>query len=450
MTGKRSYFPPTAVLALITISVALIIDARAATERVLHTFAIQPNGDVPTGPVTADLEGNLYGGTAWGGFLDCPGSQGAGCGVIFALRPNPTGGWDESVLYRFNGADGASPNGGMVFDAAGNLYGTTYYGGTGPCTDGYQPGCGVIFKLTPNPSATEWRESVLYNFGGGSDGAHPDSGLIFDSAGNLYGVTGYGGGGSCSDPFGVGCGSVFDLTPSGNGSLWKENVLHTFRVADGAYPTGPLIFDDAGNLYGTTWYGGRFGFGTVFELMNSEGQWQERLLHSFTNGQDGANPAAGLIADSNGNFFGTAAYGGLQVCYDDAGEVFGCGTAFTFRQGPNGNWNTRVIHSFTGGADGQGGDDGAVPSGLTLDVAGNLYGDTTLGGNVSGAGMVFELTRGLGVGGQWTETVLHSFGGAQDGYEPRFTPLLTGAGDLFGTTQEGGTNNQGTVFEVTP
>jgi uncharacterized repeat protein (TIGR03803 family) len=182
-------------------------------------------------------------------------------GVIFELTPNPDGSWKEKVLHTFmDGKDGESPNGALIFDQAGNLYGTTVGGSNlGDC-DGV--GCGTAFKLTPNPDGS-WTESVLHHFTGGKDGADPAAGLIFDHAGNLYGTTEAGGNLNCNS--GVGCGVVFKLTPNSNGG-WQERVLHAFTDRAGAFPLAGLIFDAAGNLYGTTGGDGTTTFGSVFEI----------------------------------------------------------------------------------------------------------------------------------------------------------------------------------------
>ena len=208
--------------------------------------------------------------------------------------------------FNFNGTDGADPAAGLIFDAAGNLYGTTYGGGT------YD--WGTVFELTP-AAGGGWTEKVLYSFLGGADGFFPAADLIFDAAGNLYGTTGYGGA--------YDNGTVFELTPTGGGD-WTEKLLHSFSYnlngMDGTYPQAGLIFDAAGNLYGTTVGGGNYGGGTVFELTpTAGGNWTETVLHNFNrNGTDGADPYAGLIFDGAGNLYGTTSFG----------DVYGDGTVF--------------------------------------------------------------------------------------------------------------------------
>ncbi len=258
----------------------------------------------------------------------------------------------------------------MIIDAAGNLYGTTEYGGDYSCGG---PGCGTVFELMPTEGGG-WTEKKLHNFGNGTDGVFPLADLNLDVAGNLYGTT-YGGGGLCS----YGCGTVFELTPNGNGN-WTEKVLHSFNDngTDGDLPYAGLIFDAAGNLYGTTVAGGSSYAGTVFELTpHGNGNWTEKVLHSFSNvGTDGASPFAGLIFDAAGNLYGTTTYGGNHP-----------GTVFELTPTGGGDWTEKVLHSFSNV-----GTDGAYPyGGLIFDAAGNLYGTTYLGGTYN-YGTVFEVT----------------------------------------------------------
>ncbi len=335
-----------------------------------------------------------------------------------------------TVLHSFrNSPDGAFPFAGLLRDAAGNLYGSTNAGGaSGNCSGG----CGTVFKLD-----TSGNETVLYSFKGGNDGATPGFGsLIRDEAGNLYGTTADGGsGGGCS--FSFGCGTVFKLDPAGN-----ETVLYSFKGgSDGESPVAGLIMDVAGNLYGTTQDGGSgsgcsFGCGTVFKL-DPAGNFT--VLHSFTGGSDGTQPLAALIFDQAGNLYGTTEEGGSGTCTVING-VSGCGTVF--KLDPSGN--ETVLHTFTGG------NDGAAPLfvGLIMDIAGNLYGTTQIGGGSSscsvGCGTVFKLdTSG-------NETVLHSFTGSPgDGAIPRASLIMDKAGNLYGTTSNGGASGFGTVFKLT-
>ena len=330
--------------------------------------------------------------------------------------------------------------GSLTMDAADNLYGTTEEGGT-VCPG---VGCGVVWKLAPNPKGSR-TVNLLHQFGGG-DGAAPHAGVVLDAAGNLYGTTQDGGGSGtvCSG----GCGVVFKLAPNPDGT-WTESVLHRFTGPDGNQPLAGLNFDAAGNLYGTTLYGGTQEEGTVFKLApNSNGTWTESVLYSFT-GPDGAGPAAGLTFDAAGNLYGTTIYGGPAGCNGETGEM--CGVVFKLAPNPDGTWTESVLHSFF-----TAGDDGAGPyAGLTLDEAGNLYGTTVQGGSAActdGCGVVFKLVPSAD--GTWTESVLHRFTGGADGAGPWAGLVFDAAGNLYGTTIQGGsaacTNGCGVVFKLAP
>ena len=338
---------------------------------------------------------------------------------VQAQTPSAGGTWTEQVLLSFDGTDGADPLANLIFDAAGNLYGTTYAGGS--------YGLGTVFELTPSMGGG-WTEKVLHNFGQGSDGSQPAGGLIFDAAGRLYGTTYFGGSN--------GYGTVFQLIPSAGGD-WTEKVLHSFSGTDGSNPVyGSLTFDAAGNLYGTTYAGGSYGVGAVFELTPSMGGgWSEKVLHNFGQGSDGSQPVGGLIFDAAGRLYGTTQVGGS----------FYHGTVFELTPEPGGDWTEKVLHNFSGGAD------GAVPNvGLIFDAAHNLYGTTDLGG-AYGWGTVFELAPSPhAVGGGWTAQVLHNFGQGSDGADPYGTLIFDPAGNLYGVTEYGGAYHfyDGTVFEL--
>jgi uncharacterized repeat protein (TIGR03803 family) len=324
---------------------------------------------------------------------------------------------EEKVLHSFNsnGTDGIHPQAGLIFDAAGNLYGTTSQGGSSSA--------GMVFELTPAGGGT-WTEKVLYSFHGGADGSSPRAGLIFDAAGNLYGTT-YNGGTSFA-------GTVFELTPAGGGT-WTEKVLLSFgNDVDGSNPQGELIFDGAGNLYATTKNGGGPNdAGTVFELTpGAGGTWTEKVLWSFGTGTDGSDPFGGLIFDAAGNLYGTTSLGGTSHS----------GIAFELTPAGGGTWTEKVLHTFGSGTDGVN-----PQAGLTFDGAGNLYG-TTNGGGTYNHGTVFELMPAGG--GNWTESVAHSFGNGTDGAAPAAGLLLDGAGNLYGTTYLGGSYGGGTVFRL--
>jgi hypothetical protein len=253
------------------------------------------------------------------------------CGTVFELSPNGSGGWTEILLYVFQSSDGIyNPNPGLIFDQAGNLYGTIPQSGGSGCFNGF--GCGAVFELSPNGSGG-WTETLLYAFQGGSDGAYPQPGLILDKNGNLYDTAEQGGGTACFG--GAGCGTVFELSPNGSGG-WTETALYSFGGgSDGASPEAGLIFDKTGNLYGTTFFGGApacfsgDGCGTTFELSpNGSGGWTETVLYSFQGSSDGANPEAGLIFDQTGNMYGTTTQGGGNGC------SAGCGMAFEVSREP--------------------------------------------------------------------------------------------------------------------
>jgi len=270
------------------------------TESVLYSFTGGADGRLPVG-VVLDGAGNLYGTTLFADSTACS----AGCGVVFKLAPNADGTWEERVLHTFTGTDGRYAYGGLIFDADGNLYGAARLGGTSTVCGSL--GCGVVFKLAPNPDGT-WTESVLYSFAGGANGIAPTCTLIFDAAGNLYGTTNQGGAYSN--------GVVFKLAPNPDGT-WAESVLYSFGGGDGSSPSAGVTFDAAGNLYGTTQYGGADGYGVVFKLKPTASGWIETVRHSFSG--TGKNPTASVIFDSAGNLYGTTS-DGSHPC--DYGLVF--------------------------------------------------------------------------------------------------------------------------------
>jgi uncharacterized repeat protein (TIGR03803 family) len=348
------------------------MSGRPWTETVLYTFAGGSDGANPIVGLIADTSGNLYGTTTSGGST--------GNGTVFKLTPPTTSGgpWSETVIWSFTASDGAQPFAGLIADVSGNLYGTTYAGGL-PFVDGLRPNWGKVFRLTPpTTSGGPWTETVLYTFAGGSDGANPLGGLIADASGNLYGTTLFGG---------TGKGTVFKLTPpTTSGGPWTETVLYTFTgPPDGANPRGNLMFDVAGDLYGTTLWGGT-GNGTVFKLTpptTSGRPWTETLLYTFAGGSDGGQPFGGLIADGSGNLYGTTSgVGRYGTVSTSNGTVFKL-TPPTTNGGP---WTETVLWSFTSGSD------GGYPEGglIAADASDELYGTTLWGG--AGYGTVFRLT----------------------------------------------------------
>jgi uncharacterized repeat protein (TIGR03803 family) len=398
---------------VLTVSSALAEPpARATRFRVVHNFNGPPaDGTMPTSDLIGDGMGNLYGTTQSGG-ANTGSCAPFGCGTIFKV--DRAG--NETVLHSFTGTDGDIPTGGLTRDSVGNLYGTTYFGGGG--------GQGTVFKLDNADNLT-----VLYNFDGGTDGRNPD-GLVLDGQGNLYGITLMGGmpaKSGCLDNS-LGCGVVFKLDPAGN-----ETIMHTFTGgADGGAPTGKLVRDSAGNLFGVTFYGGT-GYGVVFKVDRAG---TETVLYTFQGGATGAYPIS-LIRDRAGNLHGTADGGVVSGACDGSG----CGVIFKV----DAAGGETVIHSFTGGAGGW------SPSSVIRDPAGSFFGTATLGGS-TGYGVVFK------VGPSGRETVIHTFEGGADSLEPAGGVIRDSAGHLFGTASGGNTENSacttpgmcGVVFEITP
>lgn len=375
--------------------------ARAQTFTVLYSFKGPPDGESPYGALLRDPEGNLYSTTEIGGAQNF--------GTVFRVSP----GGQERVLHSFGATDtdGQEPYAGLLRDEAGNLYGTTLLGG--------DYSSGTLFKIDAGGTYR-----VLYSFGEGFDGSNPRGALVMDKAGNLYGTTMKGGGGSGCN--GAGCGTVFEFSAL-NG---QEIILHSFNGApDGANPERGLVKDWAGNLYGTTFSGGTFNYGTVFNLSTTG---EETVLYSFKGPPDGAYPWAALQRDSAGNLFGTTLGGGKSKrCYP------GCGTVFKLTK----SGKESVVHSFSGFGD------GAQPYGsLVENTSGNLYGTTSAGGNSSCAcGTVFRLVP------NGTFTTIHRFNGTTDGWAPSAGLTLDSSGNIYGTASGGGTYDYaGTVWRLTP
>ncbi|MFZ3339313.1 MAG: choice-of-anchor tandem repeat GloVer-containing protein [Terriglobales bacterium] len=477
-------------LILAVISALLLIAARpvhAQTEIVLYNFCSQPNcadGEGSASSLTRDAAGNFYGTTALGGTnMD---------GTVFELSPNGHGGYDETVLYSFcslaNCADGNDPTSALIFDSAGNLYGTACSGGANgqgvpsACGAGFD-GYGVVFELSPKPGGAcpsssnsgndnAWCETVLYSFKSTPDGDSPFSGLTFDSSGNLYGTT-YGGG--------SGMGTAYELSSNGKGG-WSEFVLYSFcaqpKCADGAHPDGQMQAAN-GNFYATTETGGASAAGTVFGLSPEPhggcptgsftgNSWCEAILHNFAgHPTDGGYPSGTPALDGAGNLYGTTVYGGHGRCND---VYKGCGTVWKVTPS-GGEYTEEVLHSFQSGPGFFGccfaiqAPDHPLP-GLALDASGNLFGMTTYGGSpsycqekgkrddVQGCGAMFELVR-RPKGTKYTTELLWIFTLA-DGSNP-LTSLSSDGGNLYGTTYNGGLGDFcpylegcGIAFEFTP
>lgn len=414
-----------------------------SNETLLHSFDFSNGAYNLYAGLLFDSAGNLYGTTQSGGDTGC--NLAESCGVVFELTHGANGNWTEKLLHVFSPNDllGFWPRGGLTMDSKGDLYGTA--SSSGPYCAG-SVGCGTVFELSPNASGT-WKAKVIYGFRGGFDGSSPQGTLIFDKAGNLYGSTAEGG--KDDD------GTIFQLVRQRNGS-WARNILHSFTNREGSEPNTPA-FDKAGNLYGTTTFGGSYrtsctfyGCGTAFELKPGSNNWSLKILHVFGKGIDGVSPVSALTVDSAGNLFGVTAQGGPHSSLvPHACLLYGCGTAFELVREKRDSWRERIIHNFGSGTD------GSLPRGdLILDDRGALYGTTVLGG-ARGAGDAFQLT--LRAGGTWTETVLHDFGKGKDGVNPYSGMIFDDAHNLYGTTATGGSyrggsclksGGCGTIFEM--
>ena len=396
--AKQMFIPSIALAVVISLGGGATQPAQAQTFTLLHTFTGAPDGANPIAGLVQDAAGNLYGTTQQGGITGglCANSGLNGCGTVFKLDPSG----NETVLYKFTGGtDGQFPSAGLVLDSAGNLYGTTQYGG--PVTAACGIGCGTVFKLDPSGTLTP-----LHSVGS-------SGGLVMDGAGNLYGSTTEG---------------IFKLDPA----------TGTFTVLDSDAGSGAtLALDPAGNLYGTTEFGGltnsaclNNSCGTVFEL-DTGGTYS--TLYSFTGlGDDGYNPVAGVALDPAGNLYGTTPYGGAPNCTAGNHSSVGCG--IVFKLSPS---RVETVLNLNGG-------DHPV-AGLVLDAAGNLYGTTEFRGPTADSlGTVFKMTP-TGV-----ETLLYTFTGVPDGHDPVAGLVQDASGNLYGTAEFGGVSGMGTVFKVNP
>jgi len=404
----------TAVFLAVLAMTGLTPVARAQfSYKTLHEFTGQ-DGKYPWSGLIFDAAGNLYGTTSEGGKTSpiC----GLGCGTVFRLTPAKDGKWTETVLHSFDYTDGDGAFGGLVSDAAGNLYGMTSYGGVSFS--------GVVFKLAPNSEGT-WSESVLHNFTGGADGGTPEAGLVFDATGNLYGTTGSGG----SSNFGV----VFKLSPNSTGT-WTESILYSFTRGNGSGGIATLVFDRAGNLYGTTSTGGPHGKGSVYKLAPmANGTWKRTVLYGFCALKyctDGRNPETGVTLDAAGNIYGVTAEGGRHF-----------GVVFKLTPGSDGDWAESVLYTF-------GDNPGAFPWGtLVFDAAGNLWGTTKNFTASKGFGTVYKLTPNSD--GSWAHSIAHAFGDQGPRY-PYANLVIDKAGNLYSTTEDCASGCFGAVFKIEP
>lgn len=407
--GSRRIWPSASRSLIICAAVALLATASwaANTTKLIYGFAGGNDGEYTDTELVMDSAGNLYGTSVQGGTH--------GGGTVFQVTPAGV----HTVLYSFKGgADGGEPYKGVTLDAQGNLYGTAVTGGSGSC----EGGCGVVFKLTNTGGV--WTESVIHAFTGGNDGSGPGSPVAFDPRGNLYGTTPTGGAN--------GIGVVYQLRPTATG--WKFHLIHTFTGGDdgGGGSAGRLLIDPRGDIFGVCTVGGVNGFGTVYEISPTQGQWQFTTLYAFKDSPDGALPYGSVVFDRGGNLYGTTYYAGAN----DLGTVY----KLTHSKG---TWTESVLYSFKGGTDG----DSPISS-LVADAAGNFYGTTSGGGSSCGCGVIFKMTRGAA--GTWKESVVYRFPGAP---EPGFAyngMIGDGAGNFYGATVHGGNSNDGAIYELTP
>jgi uncharacterized repeat protein (TIGR03803 family) len=430
---RKSLSAISRVLVAAVVVLVLVSGSLAITSGKEYKFRSVASGENPNGGLVSDGDGNFYGVTFYGGLTNCN-QYVPSCGAVFKLTLGQNGGWSESLIYKFKGGtDGIEPSGTLVFDTAGNLYGTDRGGGSGE-----------VFELSPNQNG-KWTKSVPYTFQGGADGDLPAWGVIFDPAGNLYGTTSNGG--NCNTYCG---GTVFKLTPLQGGG-WSKSTLYSFPSGvDGDVSPSGLAFDSAGNLYGTTLAGGPTAWGTVFQLTpNQDGSWTEADLYTFTDGLDGGYPYGPVTFDGAGNLYGEASRGGSFAC-----PVTGCGVVFELTP-KSGTWNFTVAYTFNG----LNGSKGDTPTGgLVFDHAGNLYGTTDEGGDAScnqgyGCGTIFKLSPKSG--GGFTFRMLGAFNGT-DGWNPLYGVIVDALGNIYGTAYEGGDLNCGppygcgAVFTITP
>lgn len=392
--------------ALLFLSSIAATTAHAQTFTVLYSFTGGADGNDPFAGVIRDSAGNLYGTTSYGGTGTCVQDFVQGCGTVFRV----TEAGSETVLYNFlGGTDGQLSQNGVTFDRDGYLFGTTVDGGLD---------FGTFFRLDQSGN-----EQVLHRFTGGTDGAYPDGALVRDNTGNLFGTASEGGDLGCGFED-TGCGTVFEVGAN------QGHVIHRFKgtPSDGAYP-GAVLIDSTGNLYGATTRGGAADAGTIYKI-DQNGNYT--VLYSFLGSNDGCELSGNLALDENGDLYGAA-----SAC----GEL-GRGTVFEI----NAAGSFSVLHAFSGAA----GDGNSPFGGVTRDHAGNLYGTTLFGGGcdmeLGGCGIVFKLNPSGSL------TILHAFDGYTDGSSPWSNVILDPAGNIYGTTSLGGLNGSGggTVWEISP
>jgi len=419
------------LLSLLFCSISLVA-ATTPSVNVLYSFPPNGlNGGGPEGNLILDSQGNLYGTTFGGGANKL--------GTVFELSPNGSGGFNYSVLYSFKGSpDGANPVGNLIFDSAGNLYGVTSSGGT-------PSNFGMVFELSPIGNG-QWSEKSIHNFQGANDGIYPQ-GLAIDSSGNIYGTTRE----MDNEPKG----DVFEL--SQNQGVWTFTVLFLFQspISQGANPHAGLAIDSLGNLYGTTFYGGSVNAGALFQLQPPSqpgGNWTENILSNFGTGSNHwCNPASTPVLDSQGNIYGTLLQGGnLHTCNIGGPPPCSnnlCGAVFELSPNGSGGYNRSILHQFNLNLNPE---DGSLPqTGVVLDSLGNLYGTTQLGG-LHGKGTVYRLTQIKN--GIWDEanySFCTSTGACPTGAEPIGGVVLDPSGNVYLAPFSGG-DGIGTVLEIIP
>ena len=434
--------PSKAFRVLLILSALLTTAAFGATEEVVYNFQGGADGGDPyQSGLVMDKSGNLYGITSKGGKGKVAQCFGEGCGFVYQLTPTQGGGWTKTNLHSFSGGtDGGDPVGNLAIDAKGDLYGVTEQGGTGFCNSILGLGCGVVFRLSHNNKG-QWSFSVIFDLGTGNfNGQTPNAGVVFDQAGNLYGTTEFGG------DFFCGCGVVYELTPVKN-AHWTATTLYTFvgisqGGSDVSFPSSDVFIDANGNIFGTGSGGGDVncndGCGGVYELVRqNDGSYQEQVLNIFHGGKDGFVPVGSVVVDPQGNVYGTTEFGGGRFgCHDGA---YGCGTVFELQKSGT-TYQEQIIFRFNGA-------NGYAPvADLYLDSNNTLY-STTVSGGAFGNGTAFSLANPKG---KWKETILHSFGNGQDGSSSWASLLSDGQGGFYGTTRFGGTAGNGTVFHLAP
>jgi uncharacterized repeat protein (TIGR03803 family) len=392
--------------------------------------------------------------------------------AVFVLSLAAATAATTNVIFSFEEDEGEYADTDLETDSAGNIYGTTVLGG--------DFGGGTVFQLSPTPNG--WVHTVLYSFKGGADGGEPYKGVTLDRQGNLYGTAVTGGSGSCEG----GCGVAYKLTNSGG--TWTQTVIHAFTGGDdGSGPGARVTVDRSGNVYGMAPTGGAYGLGTIYKIRQVQrGAWTLNVIHAFTGGADGGTGSAGRMILRNGHLYGAATTGGTYgsgvvfeltprgvgewafrtiysfkgqpdgsfpygaLLFDASGNIYGTtyygganniGAVYELSPRPIGEWNERLLYSFQDGTDGN-----SPISNLVFDTAGNLYGTTSEGG--LGSGTIFKLSP-VG-GGQWTETVVHLFQGPPDGAFAYNGMVVDRFGNFYGATVHGGDNDDGSIYKFTP